>query len=240
MLINPKDMEWGGTVKKDELKSFDGKEGRSAYFAYKGKVYDVTGSKLWRNGTHVNRHHAGEDLTDFMSMAPHGDEVLEKCNAMVGEYDPDVVETVDRMDQLRALYRKFHPHPVTLHYPMGLFWFAAVMQLLFLVFQNDAFEKAAFYAFVGGTLTTFPAVASGIFSWWVNYQLTLTRIFRMKLIYSIVMIVFGVTGCILRFLYPEISYQTDPVAITYHAMVFLNVPALTIVALNGGKITWPS
>ena len=226
-------------MKKDELKSFDGKEGRSAYFAYRGKVLDVTGSKLWRNGTHVNRHHAGEDLTDFMSMAPHGDEVLEKFNE-VEEFDAEVVETVDRMDQLRSLYRKFHPHPVTLHYPMGLFWFAAVMQVLFLVFNNDAFEKAAFYGFVGGTLTTFPAVASGFFSWWVNYQLTLTRIFRMKLIFSIVMMVFGVTGCILRFLYPEISYHTDPVALTYHAMVFLNVPALTIVAFNGGKITWPS
>ncbi len=228
-------------MKKDELKQHDGKEGRPAYFAYKGKIYDITGSRLWKNGTHVNRHHAGEDLSDFMTMAPHGDEVLEKCKEVADFVDePETDVQVDRKEMLREWYRKFHPHPVTLHYPMGLFWFAAVMQLLFLVFQVPSFEHAAFYAFIGGTLTTFPAAFSGLFSWWINYQMTLTRIFRLKIVFTIVMVVLGVAGTILRFMYPEISYHADPLSLAYHAMVFLTVPALTIVAYNGGKITWPS
>ncbi|TAL25937.1 MAG: cytochrome B5 [Nitrospirae bacterium] len=67
-------------IKKDisgeELHSFDGKEGRPAYFAYKGIIYDVTGSKLWKNGSHLQKHLAGHDLTDALKMAPHGEEKI--------------------------------------------------------------------------------------------------------------------------------------------------------------------
>jgi len=58
----------------EELSRFDGKEGRPAYFAYRGQVYDVTGSRLWKAGNHVGRHPAGFDLTDALKQAPHGEE----------------------------------------------------------------------------------------------------------------------------------------------------------------------
>jgi putative copper export protein len=32
----------------EELQHFDGKENRPAYFAYKGRVYDISPSKLWK------------------------------------------------------------------------------------------------------------------------------------------------------------------------------------------------
>lgn len=67
------------------LSGFDGKEGRLSYLAYKEKVYDVSGLKLWENGAHV-KHLAGQDLTDALAKAPHGEE---KLNALqvVGAYD---------------------------------------------------------------------------------------------------------------------------------------------------------
>jgi predicted heme/steroid binding protein/uncharacterized membrane protein len=58
----------------DELSGYDGKEGRPAYFAYAGRVFDATGSRLWRDGSHVGRHLAGFDLTDALKLAPHGEE----------------------------------------------------------------------------------------------------------------------------------------------------------------------
>ncbi|GAB4537960.1 MAG: hypothetical protein Fur0020_06720 [Thermodesulfovibrionia bacterium] len=60
----------------DELHSFDGKEGRPAYIAYKGKVYDVSKSKLWKDGSHARKHLAGHDLTDALKTAPHGEEKI--------------------------------------------------------------------------------------------------------------------------------------------------------------------
>lgn len=61
----------GGEMSKDELSFFDGSEGRQAFFAYQGKIYDVTNSRLWKNGTHMARHKAGVDLTSILSQAPH-------------------------------------------------------------------------------------------------------------------------------------------------------------------------
>ena len=67
----------------DELKQYDGKNGKPAYIAYKGKVYDVTDSFLWVDGDHQGEHTAGVDLTEAMSSAPHLDDVLERVK-MIG------------------------------------------------------------------------------------------------------------------------------------------------------------
>jgi len=60
----------------DDLRHFDGKENRPAYFAYKGKVYDICLSKVWKDGTHFKKHDAGGDLTDFLKTAPHGEDKI--------------------------------------------------------------------------------------------------------------------------------------------------------------------
>jgi len=60
----------------EELKAFDGKEGRRAYIAVDGIIYDVTDSAAWANGTH-NGHNAGQDLTEALKGAPHGPEKLD-------------------------------------------------------------------------------------------------------------------------------------------------------------------
>jgi predicted heme/steroid binding protein/uncharacterized membrane protein len=71
----------------EELQHFDGNENRPAYFAYKGRVYDVSSSKLWKGGAHLKKHHAGNDLTDILKTAPHGDDKIFKMPE-VGELLP--------------------------------------------------------------------------------------------------------------------------------------------------------
>ena len=63
----------------EELKQYDGKNGKPAYIAYQGKVYDVSQSKLWSEGDHMGLHEAGKDLTDDIDLAPHREEVLERA-----------------------------------------------------------------------------------------------------------------------------------------------------------------
>jgi predicted heme/steroid binding protein len=53
---------------------FDGKEGRPAYVSYKGVVYDVSLSRLWKDGSHLKKHASGQDMTDLLKTAPHGEE----------------------------------------------------------------------------------------------------------------------------------------------------------------------
>jgi predicted heme/steroid binding protein len=66
-----------GDVTHDELAACDGKEGRPAYFAFEGKIFDATESKLWMRGVHMGRHNAGNDLTEALKLAPHGRDKVE-------------------------------------------------------------------------------------------------------------------------------------------------------------------
>ena len=71
----------------EELQKCDGKNGRSAYIAYKGKGYDVSGDYLWIGGSHQDMHEAGKDLTKDMALAPHAEEMLERVK-LVGMLAP--------------------------------------------------------------------------------------------------------------------------------------------------------
>jgi predicted heme/steroid binding protein len=69
----------GATMQEFDLKTlaeFDGSNGKPIYVAHQGKVYDVSRSKLWKDGAHQKRHHAGEDLTEDMESAPHKPDLL--------------------------------------------------------------------------------------------------------------------------------------------------------------------
>lgn len=85
------------TVKKEgdlslaELGQCDGQEGRPAYIAFRGAIYDVSDSRLWKNGNHLNRHPAGIDLTEVLSQAPHGDDkvmAMPRVGTLLEEKEP--------------------------------------------------------------------------------------------------------------------------------------------------------
>ncbi len=226
-------------MKIDELKKFDGKDGRSAYIAYKGNIYDVTGSKLWKNGSHINRHFAGEDLTHQMAVAPHADDVMGRYKIVDKLETEEKPVEIDKMDKRRDFYRKFHPHPVLIHFPMALFFFTFIMQLLFLIFNFSPYENAAYYSLFIGVVLAYPATASGIYSWWINYQSLLTRTFKIKLYMSILLLILTSASLLFRILVPDISFTAGAGFYIYNAMLFLGFPVVTIVGYYGGKITWP-
>ena len=55
----------------------NGQDRSEIWVAYKQVIYDVSGSKLWRDGKHYE-HWAGQDLTDELPDAPHTEAVFEK------------------------------------------------------------------------------------------------------------------------------------------------------------------
>jgi predicted heme/steroid binding protein len=86
----------------EDLSHFDGSEKRPAYVAYKGKIYDVSSSKLWVEGNHVRKHLAGEDLTEALKTAPHGEEKIFQM-PQVGDLIP--IETkIQRSSHEKVFY----------------------------------------------------------------------------------------------------------------------------------------
>ncbi len=65
-------------ILKEDLHRYNGENGMPLYIAYRGKVYDVSGSWHWKGGRHQALHRAGEDLTEAMKDAPHNEDLLER------------------------------------------------------------------------------------------------------------------------------------------------------------------
>ncbi|QNL22305.1 cytochrome b5 [Hyphobacterium sp. CCMP332] len=55
----------------------NGQDRDEVWIAYKGNIYDVSRSKLWRKGMHYE-HWAGQDLTHELPDAPHNANVFDK------------------------------------------------------------------------------------------------------------------------------------------------------------------
>ncbi len=55
----------------------NGQDKPEIWVAFRGYIYDVSSSRLWRNGKHYE-HWAGQDLTAELEDAPHGEHVFEK------------------------------------------------------------------------------------------------------------------------------------------------------------------
>ncbi|MFO7765444.1 MAG: cytochrome b5 domain-containing protein [Pelovirga sp.] len=70
-----------------ELSTYDGRDGKPAYVAVSGVVYDVSNSKLWTDGNHEGAHQAGQDLTEELKTAPHVRSVIERF-PVIGQLNP--------------------------------------------------------------------------------------------------------------------------------------------------------
>ena len=74
-------------ISRTQLALRNGQDKPEIWIAFKGNVYDVTSSKMWRNGKHYE-HWAGQDLTDELKDAPHNEEVFAKWK-VIGKLAPD-------------------------------------------------------------------------------------------------------------------------------------------------------
>ncbi|MFU1857028.1 cytochrome b5 domain-containing protein [Sphingobacterium sp. NGMCC 1.201703] len=62
---------------KSQLALRNGQDKPQVWIAYKGYIYDVSDSRLWKNGMHYE-HWAGQDLTEELKDAPHSDSVFSR------------------------------------------------------------------------------------------------------------------------------------------------------------------
>lgn len=88
---------------REELESFDGKEGHPLYIAFNGKIYDLSNSQLWVQGTHMGTHTRNENLAETIKSAPHGEDILERFSivgvlAELPQQTAVAVTTVERKE----------------------------------------------------------------------------------------------------------------------------------------------
>jgi predicted heme/steroid binding protein/uncharacterized membrane protein len=226
-------------ITSEQLLAFNGKDGHPVYIAFEGKVYDVSKSPLWSSGLHMKRHPSGKDLSGEISAAPHGPEVLERY-PQVGILKKGPPEELRHLPPiLQNLIQRFpmarrHPHPMIVHFPIAFLMAASLFILLHLLFQNLSFEIVSFYLLVLGAISSPFAVATGLFTWWVNYRLKLTQFVRRKIQLSILLLIFEIILIIWRSSNQEIS---NPI---YFILMLLLTPVVTLLGYYGGQMTFPT
>jgi predicted heme/steroid binding protein/uncharacterized membrane protein len=223
---------------REELLSFNGKDGKPIHIAFQGKVYDVTKSRLWAKGLHMNRHPAAKDLTGEIAAAPHGPEVLERY-PQIGTVKKGPPEELKHLPLfLQDFFQRFpmakrHPHPMVVHFPIALLMAASLFVLLALFFQKRSFGTASFYLLILGAISSPFAMATGLLTWWVNYRLKLNTFVKRKIQLSILLLAFEVILVLWRVSRPEISHPA------YIVMMVLLPPIVSLLGYYGGQLTFP-
>jgi predicted heme/steroid binding protein/uncharacterized membrane protein len=188
---------------KATLAQNNGQDGKKALVAYQGKVYDVTESKRWKGGKHMNRHLSGTDLTADMTAAPHGADVLERFQAVAEFFaapEPEVDEVAEKLFwPLTWLYAKFpilrrHLHPVAVHFPIGSFAAGTVFALLALVLGNESMATTSWHVVLFATILAPAAYISGLQTWWLYYDFAVNPKIAIKLVGGIVLFVLGIAA----------------------------------------------
>jgi predicted heme/steroid binding protein len=77
-----------GKINSAEIEEFDGVDGRPLYVVFKGKVYDLSTSKLWLQGKHMGIHTRSQNLSEAIKSAPHGDENIHRFPVIGDFHDP--------------------------------------------------------------------------------------------------------------------------------------------------------
>ena len=225
------------------LSECKGKDGRPVLVAYEGKVYDLSMSKLWSTGLHMNRHCAGKDLTSDIHAAPHTPDVLLRFpqvgvlkNALNTERKiPEALSKI--LNQFPMLRR--HPHPMVVHFPIAFMFSAPVFTLLYLLTRREPFEVTAVYCLGGGCMFTPLAMLTGWFTWWLNYLGKTMKAVTIKIWLSFSLLFIQMMVLSWRALNPTILRSLHGESILYLLLLFSVIPVVTIIGWYGSTLTFP-
>ena len=227
----------------EELSTFDGKEGRPAYVAHQGRVFNVTESKIWKKGVHMRRHHAGKDLTTDLKGAPHGIKMLERY-PQVGVLKRVEVQEREIPEALSWLLSKIpmlrrHPHPMTVHFPIVFMFSTTLFNILYLITGIKAFEMTALHCLGAGIVFTPVAAMTGIYTWWLNYMAKPLFPVRVKLRTSPILFATQIVIFIWRILDPGVLDALGFASVIYFILVLSLSILVTTIGWFGAAMTFP-
>ena len=225
-----------------ELEKYNGRDGKPIYIAHKDKVIDVSESKVWAGGLHMNRHHAGSDLTTDIHAAPHGVEVLDRY-PQIGVLKKETSE-MNIPPALAWLLAKVpmlkrHPHPMTVHFPIVFMFSVPLFNAIYLVTGVKAFEITALHCLGAGILFTPVAVTTGLYTWWLNYFAKPMRAVSVKRCVSFLLMVVQIAVFSWRLLVPDVLDSFGFGSVTYGFLLLSLFLLVTINGWFGASLTFP-
>jgi predicted heme/steroid binding protein/uncharacterized membrane protein len=231
------------TFTKQQLAEFNGQNGKPVYIAHQGIVYDLSESKLWKNGQHMRRHNAGVDLTAEIQAAPHHSDKLEHY-PQVGRLEPERPAQRPMPAWLAWLltanpFLRRHPHPMTVHFPIVFLLADPLFIFLFLITGNRNFETTAFHCLACAIAGLIVAMATGFFTWWYNYMAKKMAPITIKISLSLVALILAIILFVWRWNLPRVITADEGPDLLFLVLSFALIPLTSIVGWFGATLTFP-
>jgi predicted heme/steroid binding protein/uncharacterized membrane protein len=231
------------TFTPEQLATFNGQEGQPVYIAHKGKVYDVSQSKMWRGGRHMKRHSAGADLTTDIQAAPHDVDVLARY-PQVGVLEQAAPPKSPSAGGLAWLldanpFFRRHPHPMTVHFPIAFMLANPAFNLLYWITGNRSFETTAYHCLGVGLLFLFVAVATGYVTWWYNYMAKMMKPIAIKLALTAVTVLIAAVCFVWRWNVPDVMVDLQGSRYLYFLGSLSFIPLIGVIGWYGAGLTFP-
>jgi len=225
----------------EDLSAFSGKDGAPVYISYEGKVYDVSGSKLWKTGTHMMKHKAGSVMDGQMAAAPHGPEVLERVVLIGALKMPAAGQTTRKELEDSALSRflnrypilRRHPHPMVVHFPIALIIGSLLLEAAFLLSGFASLRTSSLHCLGLGFLFLPFAVGTGYLTWIINYMAQPIRQVKMKIRLSWPLFIISMAVLVW-----QINAGTDRSPVYFLALLVLSA-IVSLIGYYGGQLTMP-
>lgn len=239
--LNIKEPEAMEQWDESSITKFDGQGGKPTYIAYQGRVYDVSASKLWQAGLHMKRHRAGQNLTAFLSAAPHGEEVFTRY-PQVGTLKEKDARSLPAL--LSHLLERFpilrrHPHPVAVHFPIVFLLSVFVFDMLHVITGRPSFHDTSLFCLIAGLLTLPLAMMTGFFTWWLNYLAHPMRAVTRKIQLSSLLLFFSIGALYCRTQVPDVLDPLRTMSIFYLFLVLALWPLVIAIGYLGGSLVFP-
>jgi uncharacterized membrane protein len=132
-----------------------------------------------------------------------------------------------------------HPHPMTVHFPIVFMFFTPIFNLLYLITGEKSFETSALHCLACGIFFLCVAIATGLYTWWLNYMAKMLRPVKIKIPLSLVMLVTATVVFLWRMANPDVLETLRGSSLVYLLLVLSLAVMVTVIGWNGAAMTFP-
>ena len=184
----------------------------------------------------------GADRSKFVEVDPaeEGEEKLDRKKPQDNDLNSkqEATVSVSRYDPMLDFMVKHHVHPISVHIPNGVLPVSVIFIVLAAVFNCSGLSQAAFYNLVFVVLTMPLVLFSGYNEWQKKYGGELTNLFKMKMIFAVVVAITVIILVVWLIIDPNVA--TEP---SYQKWTFLFVNLVMLAAAGtagfiGGKLVF--
>ncbi len=227
-----------------DLEQYNGQDGKPTYVLVDGKIYDVSDSKLWKNGKHMNKHQAARDSSDSFNAAPHGKDILVRFPQVGILKQTTQVDKLPIPGWLNTLLEKYpffkrHPHPMVVHFPMTFSITSSIFLLWYYIISPlSPLLNAIYYLHILGTISLPFALFTGWLSWKVNYMGKPMGYITKKIVLSLFVSIVDIVVLLFLIHQPDILANPQGIQMLLPILIISYLPIVSLIGFYGGQLVY--